>query len=152
MKKERKIIFIFCLFLLIILPVFAHSPLLIIEDSDDEFVYVKAGFSNGQDASGMQLYIKSKFDNRIIEKLKFPKTSQLQIKIPKEPYYMTFDGGPGHKVSKNGPAPKGGFTVHPEAVNNKIPGQGIPLWIIMAGIAVAIVIIVFVVSKLIKRK
>lgn len=153
MKKKQKIFTLFCfLFLLIIFPLFAHSPLLIIEDNDEEFVYVKAGFSNGQAASGMSLYVKSKFDNRVIETLKFPETSQLKIKIPDEPYYLVFDGGPGHKVAKNGPPPEAGFSIHAEAINNKIPGQGIPLWMIMVGIAAIITIVVFAAPKLFKQK
>ncbi len=142
-----KRIFILFLFFTILAPLFAHTPLLIIEDSDDEWVYVKAGFSNGQDAGGMTLFVKSKFDNRVIDQLKFPEISQLTIRIPAEPYYLVFDGGPGHKVVKNGPAPGSGFTIHSEAVNNKIPGQGMPLWLIIALIAAGITAGVLVKQK-----
>lgn len=133
------------------LSVFAHTSLLIIEDSDETYVYVKAGFSNGQDASEMNLYVKSKFDDRIIESLKFPETSQLKIQIPNEPYYMMFDGGPSHKVAKNGPQPEAGFTVHPEAASKKIPGQGMPLWMIITVISAVLVIIILVAPKILKK-
>ena len=139
-----KKLFIACACFCIVVPIFAHTPLWIIEDSDDQFVYVKAGFSNGQDAAGMPLYVKSKFDNGIIEKLTFPESSQLAIKIPEEPYFLMFDGGPGHKVAKNGPAGENGFTVHPEAAQNKIPGQGMPLWLIILIIAAILTAGVFI--------
>lgn len=142
-----KRIFILFLFFITFTSLCAHTPLLIIEDSDDENVYIKAGFSNGQDAGGMTLFVKSKFDNRIIEQMKFPEISQLTLRIPAEPYYLVFDGGPGHKVVKNGPAPGTGFTVHSEAVNNKIPGQGMPLWLIITLIAAGITSGVFVKQK-----
>lgn len=151
-KKMNKAVFVFCFFIFSVLPVFTHTPLLIIEDNDEEYVYVKAGFSNGQDASGMNLYVKSKFDDRIIESLKFPETSQLKIKIPNEPYYMLFDGGPGHKAVKDGPPPEAGFTVHPEAASNKIPGQGMPLWMIIAVISVVITIVILAAPKIFKKQ
>lgn len=151
MTHNQKRSLLVCVLSIFMLPVFAHSPLLIIEDSDEEFVYVKAGFSNGQDASGMTLMVKSKFDDRIIETMQFPETSSLTIKIPAEPYYLVFDGGPGHTIAKNGPAPEGGFTVHPEAADKPIPGQGIPLWLIIGGIAAAIIILVISIPRFLKK-
>ena len=140
-----------CVLRVFLLPVFAHSPLLIIEDNDEEFVYVKAGFSNGQDASGMALIVKSKFDDHVIETMQFPDTSTLTIKIPAEPYYLVFDGGPGHTIAKNGPAPASGFTVHADSADKPIPGQGISLWHIIAGVAVIIILLVFGMPKLLKK-
>ena len=151
MTQNQKRTVLICVMSIFLLPVFAHSPLLIIEDSDEEFVYVKAGFSNGQDASGMTLIVKSKFDDRIIETVRFPETSSVSIKIPAEPYYLVFDGGPGHTIAKNGPAPASGFTVHPDAADKPIPGQGIPLWLLITGIAAIIVLLVFTLPKFLKK-
>ncbi|MEL3908190.1 MAG: hypothetical protein P1P64_04150 [Treponemataceae bacterium] len=151
MSHTKKVIWLTCSFLLFTMKAFTHTPLLIIEDTDEEYVYVKAGFSNGQDAVGMSLLVKSKHDDRVIETHKFPKSSELKVKIPDEPYYLVFDGGPGHKVAKNGPAPEKGFTVHQEAASNKIPGKGIPLVVIIVLIAVAVCGLVFGVHKLLKK-
>ena len=65
---------------------YAHTPLLTVEDNGDGTIFVQGGFSNGASAGG-----ETNWD------------------IPSVPYTVTFDAGPGHIVVKDGPPPPGGF-------------------------------------------
>ena len=52
MKK----IMLICLFLISSV-IFAHAPLLSVDDNKDGTIYIEAGFSNGEKADGMELII-----------------------------------------------------------------------------------------------
>lgn len=82
---------------------YAHTPLLYIEDNEDGTIYVEAGFSDGSGASGMPCRLKDK-DGNVLWEGKFDEYSSLTIEKPDVvPYYVVFDGGPGHVVTKEGP-------------------------------------------------
>ena len=94
--------------------VFAHAPLLSVDDNKDGTIYIEAGFSNGEKADGMEFFIvKDKPYNgpedtyegkMIIFKGKFGEKSSLTIIKPlTAKYEVIFNGGPGHIISKKGP-------------------------------------------------
>ena len=109
MKK----IMLICLFLISSV-IFAHAPLLSVDDNKDGTIYIEAGFSNGEKADGMELIIvKDKAYNGpedtyegklIIFKGKFDaKSSMTIIKPLAAKYEVIFNGGLGHVTSKKGP-------------------------------------------------
>ena len=51
----KKIILV-CLFMISSM-VFAHAPLLSVDDNKDGTIYIEAGFSNGEKADGLELII-----------------------------------------------------------------------------------------------
>ena len=89
--------------------VFAHTPLLTIEDNGDGTLFIQGGFSNGASAGGVKLYLTSVVTNEKLWEGVFPDIGELEVAIPAEPYTVTFDAGPGHVVVKDGPPPPGGF-------------------------------------------
>ena len=108
----KKIIVMGILFISAI--VFAHAPLLSVDDNNDGTIYIEAGFSNGEKADGMEFFIvKDKPYNgpedtyegkMIIFKGKFDKKSSVTILKPLTPKYeIVFNGGAAHIISKKGP-------------------------------------------------
>ncbi|RRD40453.1 hypothetical protein EII29_02965 [Leptotrichia sp. OH3620_COT-345] len=94
--------------------VFAHAPVLSVDDNKDGTVYIEAGFSNGEKAEGLEVIIvKDKPYNgpedtyegkMIIFKGKFGSKSSMTVIKPLTPKYeVIFNGGPGHIISKKGP-------------------------------------------------
>ncbi len=137
-------------------PAMAHTPLLMLEDNEDGTLTVEGGFSTGAGAAGVDFYVKAKVDQRIILQDKFPESSIIELDIPKEPYYLVFDGGPGHKVVKDGVPPPEGFTVNQEAASlkpEKSDSSGIPLPLPVLLILVAVAaLLVFVLPKISGKK
>jgi hypothetical protein len=81
----------------------AHTPLLYIEDNQDGTIYAEAGFSTGASAAGMPCRLVDEDDN-ILWEGEFGEDSTLIIQKPDvDPYFVVFDGGPGHVVTKPGP-------------------------------------------------
>ena len=84
-------------FLFISAAVFAHAPLLSVDDNNDGTIYIEAGFSNGEKAEGMEfIIVKDKPYNgpedtyegkMIIFKGKFDKKSSAVILKPLTPKY-----------------------------------------------------------------
>ena len=108
----KKIIVMGILFISAI--VFAHAPLLSVDDNNDGTIYIEAGFSNGEKADGMEFFIvKDKPYNgpedtyegkMIIFKGKFDKKSSVTILKPLTPKYeIVFNGGAAHIITKKGP-------------------------------------------------
>lgn len=90
--------------LLMTIPASAHTPLLYVEDNEDGTIYVEAGFSDGSSGSGMACRLEDK-DGNVLWEGKFDEYGSLTIEKPDVvPYYVVFDGGPGHAVTKQGPA------------------------------------------------
>lgn len=89
--------------------VFAHSPLLSVEANSDGTLYVEGGFSNGSSAAGVKLYLKDKETGEVLWEGVFPENGSIILPIPNAPYTVTFDGGPGHLITKDGPEPPNGF-------------------------------------------
>ncbi len=103
---------IFKILTLFFIPCFlyAHSPVLQIVDNEDGTIEVFGGFSTGQSAAGAKLKIKSAIDSKIIYENRVPKSGYLTIDIPKVPYNVILDSGPGHRIEKEGKiSPVDGF-------------------------------------------
>ncbi len=89
---------------------FAHSVVLNIIDNEDGTMEVFGGFSTGQSAQGAKLIIKSELNSKILYENRIPNSGLLTMKIPKEPYKVILDSGPGHILEKSGNIePKNGF-------------------------------------------
>lgn len=132
---------------------------MLIENNEDGTLTVEGGFSTGAGAAGINFYVKSKLERKILKHLKFPESSVIEIEIPKEPYYLVFDGGPGHKVVKDGPPPPEGFSLNAEAASlqaEKFDASGIPIPMpVLIVLIIIITLMVFIVpwvSKKIKGK
>jgi hypothetical protein len=153
--KKHHFPLLFMLFIMA-MPASAHTPLLMLEDNEDGTLTVQGAFSTGAGAAGIDFYVKNKKEGKILLHQKFPEPSTIEIKIPAEPYYLVFDGGPGHKVVKEGPAPPGGFTKNLEAASlkpEKSDASGIPVPIPLLIIVVVVAaILVFLIPKATKRR
>ena len=111
MKK----VLMFLLSLIISVSLFAHSPLLSVDDNGDGTIYIEGGFSNGAAAEGIEIIIvKDKPYNgpedtfkgkEIIFKGNIGKDNSLTVPKPAtEKYEVYFNAGEGHVVGKKGPA------------------------------------------------
>lgn len=100
---------VFGIAVLLTLCVYAHTPLLTVEDNGDGTIFVQGGFSNGASAGGVKIYLTSIATKQVLWESVFPDIGELDVEIPNEPYTVTFDAGPGHVVTKEGPPPPGGF-------------------------------------------
>jgi len=109
--------------LFFVMTVFAHTPLLTVEDNGDGTIFVQGGFSNGASAGGVKVYLTSVATNEKLWEGVFPDIGELDIQIPNEPYTVTFDAGPGHVVVKDGLPPPGGFGAAPTAQAEGAPAQ-----------------------------
>lgn len=152
---QTLILWLFVFFFTATVPAFAHTPVLMIVDNEDGTLTAEGGFSTGASAEGIDLYVKTKKDGKILLQRKFPESSTIEIDIPNEPYYVIFDGGPGHKIVKDGVPPPGGFTVNATTKQIKLEksdASGIPLplpaILLIVGLAV---VSVFLVPKLSKK-
>lgn len=96
---------------------FAHAPLLLVEDNGDGTIYIEGGFSNGEDAEGMPIIVVKNVpyngpDETFKGKLIIFKCNLLEgasIIIPKpatKRYEVYFNGGEGHVKGVQGPALK----------------------------------------------
>lgn len=115
MKTSMKKMFAAAVLLCTALTVFAHTPLLTVEDNGDGTIFVQGGFSNGSSAGGVKLYLTSVATGEKLWEGVFPEIGELDLDIPGEAYTVTFDAGPGHVVVKDGPPPPGGFGAAPAA-------------------------------------
>ena len=102
----------------------ARTPLLSIVDNGDGTIYVEAGFSDGSSATGMPCRLLGK-DGNVLWEGKFDVYSSVTIKKPDaDPYFVVFEGGPGHVVTKEGPPlspAEGGRAEAPTAEPATIP-------------------------------
>lgn len=106
--------FAFFIGILISTNIFAHAPLLSVDDNSDGTIYIEGGFSNGASAEGVEIIIvKDKPYNgpeetfkgkEIIFKGSLGKDNSLTIPKPaSEKYEIYFNAGEGHVASKKGP-------------------------------------------------
>ena len=96
----------------------AHTLLLNVMSNDDNTLLVHGEFSTGELAQGALIRLESLLSGEVLFQERLPESSELIISIPKEPYQIVLDGGPGHSVVKEGMAPKEGFDVTKTAKNN----------------------------------
>lgn len=93
---------------------FAHAPLLSVDDNADGTIYIEGGFSNGASAEGVEIIIvKDKPYNgpeetfrgkEIIFKGKLASDNSLTVPKPAtDKYEVLFNAGEGHITSKKGP-------------------------------------------------
>ena len=118
---------------------FAHSVVLNVVDNEDGTMEIFGGFSTGQSAAGAKIFIKSKIDNKILFEDRIPESGELTIKVPKEPYSIILDSGPGHKVEKDGNImPAEGFdTITKHKNYTSLVSIILPILFILASIIVA---------------
>ena len=93
-----------CLLLVVLcsVPAFAHKPLLSVDDNEDGTIYIEVGFSDGSSGSGHDLILKNK-EGKVLNELKVPDESSIDVDMPSVPYTVTFYAGPGHEVTVDGP-------------------------------------------------
>lgn len=89
--------------------VHAHTLLMEVLDNENNTVTVTAEFSTGQNAAGAQIRLESLASGKVLFKQRLPIESELTMDIPKEPYQIVLDGGPGHIIVKEGIPPLEGF-------------------------------------------
>lgn len=87
----------------------AHTLLMNVMNNDDDTITVRGEFSTGELASGALIKLESLLSGNVLFQQRLPESSELIIAIPKEPYQVVLDGGPGHSVVKEGIAPLEGF-------------------------------------------
>ena len=138
----NKKIFINLLFLLTLSSfTFAHTLLLNVLDNEDDTITIEGAFNTGQLASGAQVRIEALASGEVLYKERLPDESEITINIPKEPYQVVLDGGPGHQIVQNGPEPKNGFTKEIES-NKKgklsQPRQGTKQWSLALIVTIAL--------------
>lgn len=108
MKHKFLLAFIVVLFLKSTM--FAHTALLQMSDNEDGTMEIFGGFSTGQSAAGAKILIKSQITSNILYENRVPQSGTLIVQIPKEPYLVVLDSGPGHRVEKTGEIePTNGF-------------------------------------------
>lgn len=94
--------------------IFAHAPLISVDDNKDGTIYIEGGFSNGASAEGVEYVIvkdrayngpEETFNGKeIIYKGNFGSGGSLDMPKPLTPKYeVYFNGGEGHVISKKGP-------------------------------------------------
>ncbi len=93
----------------------AHTPILYLEDNEDGTIYVEGGFSDGSSAAGSGLRLEDKDGNSLWEGELSEYSYVESIPIPEvRPYYVVFDAGPGHVVTKEGLYPDSETAEEPE--------------------------------------
>lgn len=103
----KKLLFITLLHSLL----FGHTLLLNVFDNEDNTITVEGVFNTGEMAVGALIRLEALNTGNVLYKKRLPDESELTIDIPKEPYQIVLDGGPGHQVVQNGIAPQEGFSV-----------------------------------------
>ncbi|NCD11065.1 MAG: hypothetical protein EOL93_00815 [Epsilonproteobacteria bacterium] len=114
-----------CLFALP-LWLYAHTLLMHVGDNDDGTLSIKGEFSTGESAAGALVKLKILGSEEILAQQRLPDSSELVLEIPKIPYEIILDGGPGHQVRREGIAPKGGFEKS-EPKKNETSSDTMPL-------------------------
>ena len=95
--------------------VFAHAPLISVDDNGDGTVYIEGGFSNGASAEGVEIIVvkdkaykgpEETFKGKeIIYKGKLDAKNSLTLPKPAtDKYEVYFNAGEGHVIGKKGPA------------------------------------------------
>lgn len=98
------------IFLSLVITLYAHNLIMNIIDNKDNTITIRGEFSTGEDAAGALIRLESLISGEVLYKERLPNESELTITIPKEPYQIVLDGGPGHTIVKDGIAPIDGFT------------------------------------------
>lgn len=99
------------LIVLTLLPVsiYAHTLVVNAIDNEDGTMNIVGEFTTGEAASGALIKLIAKDSKKTIFEKRLPDDSELTVVIPKIPYTIILDGGPGHQATIDGIAPKEGF-------------------------------------------
>lgn len=92
----------------------AHTLILNSYANPDDTVTIEGKFDTGATATGALVLLESTNTDKELYRQRMPRESELTVKIPKEPYRIVLDGGPGHRTTQAGVPPKGGFSVQPQ--------------------------------------
>lgn len=112
----KKILIIIGLFILTNL--YAHTLIMNLIDNEDDTITIAGQFSTGQNAVDAMVRIEALNSGDILFQKRLPDVGELTIPIPKEPYQVVLDGGPGHQLVEEGIAPISGYIV---SKNNEEP-------------------------------
>lgn len=89
---------------------YAHSLLMNVFDNEDNTITVEGLYSSGKKTIGALIKVESLVTGEVLYKQRLPQESEITLDIPKEPYQIVLDGGPGHVIVKKGIAPIEGFS------------------------------------------
>lgn len=89
---------------------FSHKLILNLENNEDGTIQVIGAFDTGQSAAGALIQVESLLTGSLLFEKRLPDESEIELKIPLEPYMVIIAGGNGHRVQKKGIAPLEGFT------------------------------------------
>ena len=78
-------------------------------DNKNNTITIIGDEEHKQGLAGSLIKVESLISGEILFKDRLPKESKITIDIPKEPYQVVLDGGPGHTIVKEGIAPLEGF-------------------------------------------
>ncbi|MCK9337263.1 MAG: hypothetical protein M0P43_05495 [Arcobacteraceae bacterium] len=102
--------FVKILFLVLLHSVlYSHTLVLDMMDNNDDTMTIRGMFNTGESASGALIKIESLDSQEILFQQRLSDDSELVIPIPKVPYNVILDGGPGHTTKKIGIPPQDGF-------------------------------------------
>ncbi len=103
----------------------AHEPYLMLVAEEPGLLVAEAGFSDGADAEGLGLMLHDRATGELLSEHRFPAGGVLRLPLPAVPYRVTFEGGPGHQLSRIGPElPSGAEDLVVEsAVSNATEGS-----------------------------
>jgi len=113
--------------LLVAVSTSAHTPLLYIEDNEDSTIYIEGGFSDGSSAAGIPVRMEDADGNTLWEGVLDDFGSVESAPIPAvRPYYVIFDAGPGHVVTKEGIYPSAAVEPEDTAPSNDAQKVSLP--------------------------
>lgn len=104
----KKILTLICL--LIVTNTYAHTLIMNILDNEDDTITIVGEFSTGQKAVDAMIRIEALNSGDVLFQKRLPDAGELTLAIPKEPYQVVLDGGPGHQIVKDGIAPIQGYS------------------------------------------
>lgn len=93
----------------------AHEVYLVLTAQPDGNLLIETAFSDSSSTAGMPVKITDRASGAVLSDLKVPEGGNLTVPIPPQPYRVTFDGGPGHKVTKIGPKAVAAASSAPDA-------------------------------------
>lgn len=116
----------------------AHTLILGAFDNEDGTITVVGKFDTGALAQGAMVRLEALGSGTILFQKRLPEESELIVSIPKEPYQIVLDGGPGHKVIKKGIIPENGYASNANssaktAQLSKARGVNLPVMVCTAG-------------------
>jgi len=97
--------------LLLLTNLYAHTLIMNMMDNEDDTITIEGMFSTGESAVDAMIRIEALNSGEVLFQKRLPDDGELTLDIPKEPYQVVLDGGPGHIIVKEGIEPSAGFSV-----------------------------------------